>query len=105
MGENERSTSATRTQLVWVIGINVVWYFLIFVPHTTVFIRSFARSPLENIAGMFGALIIPIGLSYIIATGLQSKYNGHMFRKWIIANFIILSVATLGIMRERYEIY
>jgi len=88
--------------LVKVGSLACLWYVFIFTGFSKFFI-SFGISPLDTLAGMLGAISVPIVPTYFVARYLSIKKGKDFVTAWLVGTLIILSASTIGLLNGKHH--
>ena len=83
-------------------AIGVVWYVVIVSGFSKFFI-GFGIAPIDTLAGMLGALTIPLVPSYFVARFLSVRKGKTFLRSWVIGTVIICTISTIGMLNGQYK--
>jgi hypothetical protein len=88
--------------LIKVGSLVCLWYVFIFKGFSKFFI-GFGLSPLDVLAEMLGAMVVPIIPTYFVARYLSINKGKDFITAWFVCVLILLFVMTIGMLNGKHH--
>ena len=92
----------TRREYRNVLVLATVWSVILSNPSK--FFIGIGIAPIDTLSFLFGAVLVPIIPSYLLAKLICKLKNISFYKTWMSLLILILTVQTIGIVRSTYGI-